>query len=168
MADTIRYIAISRKVVGKSVRDNPERCCGWLWVHSSSKKFKRMAREAIEVCLWVLKESNKSRFDGVSWNSVLIISHITFRDCSVHIFGDNLSRNSCIQEWALQVCGSLGSTRGPRTACALRARRDYTLIPLGIIFKHFYCNFQTSIEHRNVSVLISHFPIPHSQTLLPF
>ena len=29
-------------------------------------------------------------------NSVLIISHITFRDCRVHIFSDNLSRNSCI------------------------------------------------------------------------
>ena len=30
-------------------------------------------------------------------NSVLIISHITFRDCRVHIFSDNLSRNSCIR-----------------------------------------------------------------------
>ena len=30
-------------------------------------------------------------------NSVLIISHVTFRDCRVHIFSDNLSRNSCIQ-----------------------------------------------------------------------
>ena len=29
-------------------------------------------------------------------NSVLIISHITFRDCRVHIFSNNLSRNSCI------------------------------------------------------------------------
>ena len=30
-------------------------------------------------------------------NSVLIISHITFRgSCRVHIFSDNLSRNSCI------------------------------------------------------------------------
>ena len=29
-------------------------------------------------------------------NSVLIISHITFRDCRVHNFFDNLSRNSCI------------------------------------------------------------------------
>ena len=30
-----------------------------------------------------------------------------------------------------------------------------------INFKHFYYNFQTSmIEHRNVSVLICHFPIP--------
>ena len=45
--------------------------------------------------LRLLKESN--RFDSNSvWNSVLIISHITFRVCHVHIFSDNLSRNSCI------------------------------------------------------------------------
>ena len=51
----------------------------------------------MDVCLRVLKESNKSRFDNYSVrNSVLIISHITFRDCHVHIFSDNLSRNSCI------------------------------------------------------------------------
>ena len=44
------------------------------------------------------KEINKRSFDSYSvWNSVLIISHITFRDRRVHIFADNLSRNSCIQ-----------------------------------------------------------------------
>ena len=49
------------------------------------------------ICLRVLKESNKSMFDSYSVsNSVLIISHITFRDCRVHIFSDNLSRNSCM------------------------------------------------------------------------
>ena len=93
------YTAISRKVVGKIARDNPERYCGWFLVHCFSKKFQRMAREAMDVCLRVLKESNKSRFDSYSVrNSVLIISHITFRDCRVHSFSDNLSRNSCI--WA--------------------------------------------------------------------
>ena len=48
----------------------------------------------MDVCLRVLKESNKSRFDSYNVrNSVLIISHnfITFQDCSVHIFSDNLS-----------------------------------------------------------------------------
>ena len=46
-----------------------------------------MAGEAIDVCLRVLKESNKSRFDRYSVrNCVLNISHITFRDCRVHIF----------------------------------------------------------------------------------
>ena len=49
------------------------------------------------MCLRVLKESNKSRFDIYSVrNSVLILSRITFRDCRVHMFSDNLSRNSCI------------------------------------------------------------------------
>ena len=57
-----------------------------------------MAREAMDVCLRVLKESNKSRLDSYNVrNSVLIMSHITFRDCRVHIFFDNLSRNSCIR-----------------------------------------------------------------------
>ena len=51
-----------------------------------------MAQEAMDVCLCVLKESNKRRFDSYRVrNSVLIISHITFRDCGVHIFADNLS-----------------------------------------------------------------------------
>ena len=95
-----RYTAISRKVVGKSARDNPERYCGWFWVRCSSKKFERMAQEAVDVCLRVLKESNKRNFDNYSVrNSVLIISLFTFRDCCVHIFADNLSKNSCIYQW---------------------------------------------------------------------
>ena len=50
----------------------------------------RMAREAMDVCLRVLKKRNKRRFDSYSVrNSVLIISHITFRDCRVNIFSDN-------------------------------------------------------------------------------
>ena len=41
----------------------------------------------MDICLRVLKESNKSRFDSYSVrNSVLLISHTTFRDCRVHIF----------------------------------------------------------------------------------
>ena len=56
-----------------------------------------MAGESVDICLRVLKESNKSRFDSNSVrNSVLNISHITFRNCCVHIFSDNFSRNSCI------------------------------------------------------------------------
>ena len=48
----------------------------------------------MDVCLRELKERNKSRFNSYSVrNSVLIIS---FRDCRVHFFSDNLSRNSCI------------------------------------------------------------------------
>ena len=55
-----------------------------------------MVREAMDVCYRVLKESNKSRFDSYSVRkSVLIISHIAFQDCRMHIFSDNFSRNSC-------------------------------------------------------------------------
>ena len=62
-----------------------------------SMKFERMAQEAMDVCLQVLKESNKSSFDSNSArNSVLIMSHIASRDCRMHIFSDNLSQNSCI------------------------------------------------------------------------
>ena len=64
-----------------------------------------MAREAMGVCLRVLKESNKSRFDSYSVRkSVLIISHITFRNCRVHSFSDNLSRNSCIHRSPWNNC----------------------------------------------------------------
>ena len=41
----------------------------------------------MDICLRVVKESNNSRFDGYSArNSVLNISHVTFRDCRLHIF----------------------------------------------------------------------------------
>ena len=51
----------------------------------------------MDVCLRVLRKAKKSRFDSYSVrNSVLIISHIIFRDCRVHISSDNLSQNSCI------------------------------------------------------------------------
>ena len=61
------------------------------------RKSQRIARKALE-SLRVLKESRKkSRFESYSvWKSALIISHITFRDCRVHSFSDNLPRNSCV------------------------------------------------------------------------
>ena len=41
-----------------------------------------MSREAMDVCLRVLKERNKSRFESYRVrNSVLVISHINFPDC---------------------------------------------------------------------------------------
>ena len=71
------------------------------------KKFERLAWEAKDVCLWVLEESNKSRFDSYNLrNSVLIISRITFRDCRLRIFSDNLSGNSCIEERQLNLQAS--------------------------------------------------------------
>ena len=94
------YTVTSRKVVGKSARDNAKRYCGWFSVHCS-KKFARMAREAMDICLQLLKERNNRRFSSYSVRNrlliILIISHITFRDCRIHIFSINLSRNSCIK-----------------------------------------------------------------------
>ena len=46
------------------------------WVHCYSKKFERMAREAIDVCLRMLKESNNRKSDSYSVrNSVTCWSH---------------------------------------------------------------------------------------------
>ena len=47
-----------------------------------------MARDAgTDICLRMLLESKKSRFDSYSVrNSELVVSHITFRDCRLHIF----------------------------------------------------------------------------------
>ena len=58
-----------------------------------------MVREATDICLQVLKEATKvgSTATVVKYG-VMIISHITFRDCRVHFFGVNLSPNSCIKK----------------------------------------------------------------------
>ena len=67
-----------------------------------------MAREAMELCLQLLKESSKRRFDSYSVrNSVLIISHITCRDCRLHTFSDNLSRNNCKRSLTLTLLEGL-------------------------------------------------------------
>ena len=71
------HTAISKKVVGKSARDNPERHYGWFWVHCSSEKFERMARKSIKMCSRVLTESNKSRLDSYS-RQEQCIDHIPY------------------------------------------------------------------------------------------
>ena len=56
-----------------------------------------MAREAIDVCMRMLTENNNIRFDCYSVrNSVLIISHINFWDCSVHIFLTTFLEKHCV------------------------------------------------------------------------
>ena len=72
-----KYTAVSRKFVGKSPRDNPERYCGWFLVQCFSNKFQRMAREAMDVCFRGLKKSNKSMFDGYSVKNKCI-EHIPY------------------------------------------------------------------------------------------
>ena len=58
--------AVSRKVVGKSESDNPERFCGWFCLPCSPKKFDKMAQETTDMCSRVLMESNKSKFNSYS------------------------------------------------------------------------------------------------------
>ena len=59
---------------------------------------KELARKAMKMCLRVLTESNKSRFDSYS-RQEQCIDHIPYYLSGlsrVH-FSDNLSRNSCIR-----------------------------------------------------------------------
>ena len=68
---------------------------GW-WLLRLSAKILALLRVSVNFNQLRLT-SNKSRFNSYSVrNSVSIISHITFRDCRVHIFSDDLSRNICI------------------------------------------------------------------------
>ena len=67
----------------------------------SSKKFEKMAREATDICLRVLKESNKSRFDSYS------VKNKCIDDIPYYLSGFSraqflrqLSRNSCIRSLA--------------------------------------------------------------------
>ena len=63
-----------------------------------------MAREAIDVCLLMLKESNNGRFDGYRVrNSVLIISQITVRDCREHIFLLTFLEIAVLTRWLAQL-----------------------------------------------------------------
>ena len=52
-----------------------------------------MGQAAVDVCLRVLKESNKRSFDSYTCtvrNGVLIICYITFWDCREHILPTTL------------------------------------------------------------------------------
>ena len=63
-----------------------------------------MAREAIDVCLLMLKESNNGRFDSYRVrNSVLIISQITVQDCREHIFLLTFLEIPVLTRWLAQL-----------------------------------------------------------------
>ena len=113
------HTAISRKVVGKIACGNPDRYCGWFWF-CSWKKFERMVREAMEMCLRVLSSlffkeiwKNGTRGHGHVFVSAKgkqqkkfwqlqcqeqCIDHIPYYLSGLlwRIFSDNLSQNSCI------------------------------------------------------------------------
>ena len=58
----------------------------------------------MDICLRVVEESNNSRFDSYSArNSVLNISHVTFRDCHLHIFSTTFLKIAVYKTWTSQV-----------------------------------------------------------------
>ena len=83
------------RLSGKVLETIPKGIVGSFEFIVPSKKFERMAREAMDVCLRVLKESIKSRFD-----SYFIMSDpiLPFGIVACTLFFDNLSLNSCIQK----------------------------------------------------------------------
>ena len=85
------YTAISRKVVGQSTRDNSKRYCE----RFSVQKFERMAQATVEVCLPVLEKETKVCSTAIVQEQSKDPITPQFQDCHVHIFSDNVSRNSC-------------------------------------------------------------------------
>ena len=71
------------------------------------RNLKELVRKALEMCLRVLKETNKSRFDRYS-RQKQCIDHIPYYLSGlsrVH-FSDNLSRNSCIHSYKNLISSS--------------------------------------------------------------
>ena len=128
---TYSYL-ISRKVVGKSERDNPERHCGWFWVLF-------LARKAMKMCLQVLKESHKSRFDSYS-RQEQCIDHIPY-------YLSGLSRGHFFRQpfleiavyWACQyfvTCARLKDSRDVAEIKQVKAEEDAPLSPSPAGFLH--------------------------------
>ena len=108
------YSFFEKKVVGKSASDNPERH----WVVLSSLFFREIWKNWHErpwkcVCKCWRKATKVGSTVTVVRNSVSIISHITFRDCRVHIFP------TTFLEIAHDVCNWLNSTRSMICCCLM-------------------------------------------------
>ena len=84
-----------RKKVHATIQKSFE---GGFEVHCSSKKFEKMAREAMDVCLQVLKGKQQKGVRQLKCQEQCI-DHIPFylSGLSRAQFSDNLPRNSCIQ-----------------------------------------------------------------------
>ena len=109
----------------------------------SSKKFEKMALEATDICLRVLKESNKSMFDSCSRQEPCI-DHIPYFlwDCRVHIFSDNLSRNSC-----MHIKKTVGNRKNVIMKKCDFMRALYSLVSL-TVGDYIMCHLLTNIAGR--------------------
>ena len=92
------FTAISRNIVGKNVHATiPKGIVGGFEFTVFQRNLKEwQERPWIHVCECYRKATKLGSTGTVVRNNVLTISYITFQDCRVHIFSDNLSRNSCI------------------------------------------------------------------------
>ena len=92
------YIQLFRKRLSEKVHANlPKGIVGGFQCSVLQRNLKKWhGRPRTCVCECYKKATKICSAATVVRKSVLIISHITFRDCRVHIFSDNLSRNSCI------------------------------------------------------------------------
>ena len=121
-----------------SARNNLDRYCGWFWVHKFSKKFERMAREAMDVCLRVLTESKKvsstATVSGkVNWSYPILPFGIVACTC----FSDNLSRNSCTQKRRELQYPKYGSTK-VQFRIFIRLYTSFCLACALGYFNHYY------------------------------
>ena len=90
------YTAISRKVVAKVNATIPKSIVSGFEFTLLQRNLKEWHERPWTYVSECKRKATKVGLKAtVSGNSVLIISHSTFRDCRVHIFSDNLSRDSC-------------------------------------------------------------------------
>ena len=93
------HIQLFRERLAKKVHATiPKGIVGGFKFTVLQRNLKELARKTMQMCLRVLKESNKSRFDSYSRQEQCIIDHIPYYLSGlsrVH-FSDNLFRNSCI------------------------------------------------------------------------
>ena len=77
LRNDLEVTTFSRRVVGKSARDKPERHCGGFEFTVLLRNLKELAGKAMKMCLQLLTESNKSRIDSYSCQEQYI-DHIPY------------------------------------------------------------------------------------------
>ena len=153
------YTAISKKVVGKNARDNPERYCGWFGDHCSSQKFQKNGTRGHGLCFRVLKGSSKSRFNSHSVRNSVLISHINFRDCRMHFYSDKIP--VYITSEVKDYYEALFLSYRPQTKCSISQFFKTNCIQLLFmtIMQHVWAFSETSQKISKITYTASRFSI---------
>ena len=121
-----------------------------LWVvlsARSSQKFERMSREAMDICLRVLKESNKSMFDSYS-RQEQCVDHIPYylSDCCMHI---NFLATTFLEKTVYIIICKFFATLSTRKV-QMRKFQDFTsMLPS---FQSIFHQFQPKIATQGLCV----------------